>query len=232
MHRIDKQYTATPYYGSRKMAASLSRDLGIPINRKHAQRLMQDMGICAIYPRPNLSKASAGHKIYPYLLRGYKITAPNQVWSTDITYVRLMGGFAYLTAVIDWYSRYVLSWELSNTLDCSFCISALRAALRVRIPAIFNTDQGSQFTSGDFTAILLDRSIQISMDGRGRCLDNIFVERLWRSVKYEDIFIKGYETLPAAESGLGGYFRHYNDIRPHQSLGYKTPAEVHYAQAN
>ena len=154
------------------------------------------------------------------------------MWSTDITYVRLKGGFAYLTAVIDWYSRYVLSWELSNTLDNGFCVSALRAALCKGTPLIFNTDQGSQFTSSDFTAILLDLCIQISMDGRGRCLDNVFVERLWRSVKYEDIFIKGYETLPAAGSGLGDYFGHYNNVRPHQSLSYKTPAEVHYAQAN
>ena len=231
MELIDRQYTTTPYYGSRKMAAHLKKATHKPVNRKHVQRLMQLMGICAIYPKPDLSKKSKSHKIYPYLLRDYKITAPNQVWSTDITYMKLSGGFAYLTAVIDWYSRYVLSWELSNTMDNAFCISALTAALKLGSPIIFNTDQGSQYTSLDFTSVLLDSGIKISMDGRGRCLDNIFVERLWRSVKYEDIFIKGYETLPDANRGLEDYFYRYNNERPHQSLGYKTPTEVHYAQA-
>lgn len=231
MRLIDKQYTTTPYYGSRKMAEQLERDMGRPINRKRIQRLMHEMGIQAIYPRPNTSKPALDHKVYPYLLRGVKIVRPFQVWSADITYIPLAQGFAYLVAVIDWFSRYVLAWRLSNTMEAGFCAAALREALAKGRPEIFNTDQGSQFTSEEFTSELLSRGIQVSMDGRGRALDNVFVERLWRSVKYEDVYIHGYQTVPEAANGLGRYFPFYNDLRIHQALNYATPAEVHHAQA-
>lgn len=227
MHRIDQFYTKWPFYGSRKMMQAL-RDESHSVNRKRISRLMKLMGLEAIYPRPNLSKSHPGHHKYPYLLKGLAIEYSNQVWSTDITYVRLQSGFSYLVAVIDWYSRYVLSWELSNSLDTNFCLTALEKALRQGTPEIFNTDQGVQFTSDDFTGILKAHQIKISMDGRGRALDNIFVERLWRSVKYEDIYLKGYETMPEAYEGLKAYFDFYNNTRPHQSLGYRKPIEVHY----
>ena len=229
MTHIDRKFMDYPFLGSRRMAEILGRDLGLVINRKRMQRLMRLMGIEAIYPKPNLSKPDGAHKIYPYLLRGLKIDRPNQVWSTDITYVPLNGGFAYLVAVIDWFSRYVLSWRLSNTMTADFCTAALEDALRLGRPDIFNSDQGSQFTSTEFTGVLLGRGIQVSMDGKGRALDNIFIERLWRSVKYEDIYIKGYRTIPAAEQGLDSYFDFYNTKRPHQSLDYATPLEIHYA---
>jgi putative transposase len=231
MTMIDEQFTETPFYGSRRMAKVLSRKLGISINRKRVARLMKIMGIAAIFPGPNTSAAHPRHKKYPYLLRDVEITRRDQVWSTDITYVRLKHGFAYLVAVIDWHSRYVLSWRLSNTMDTSFCIDALNEALSKGTPEVFNTDQGSQFTSEDFLAPLIARGISISMDGRGRALDNIFVERLWRSVKYEDIYPKGYETISEARRGLAKYFELYNQRRPHQSLSYQTPAEVHYGSA-
>lgn len=224
---IDETYTDFPYFGSRKMARYLSRKTGVRINRKRIQRLMREMGIMAIYAKPRTSIPDPGHKIYPYLLRGLKVTRPNQVWSTDITYVRLSHGFVYLVAIIDWFSRKVLSWRLSNTMDTRFCREALEEALAKGKPEIFNTDQGSQFTSEEFTEVLKGEGISISMDGRGRALDNIFVERLWRSVKYEDIYPKGYRTMQEAWRGLTEYFKRYNTERPHESLDYRTPAEVH-----
>lgn len=228
MDLIDEIYTNWPFYGSRRMAVEMSDRLGVPVNRKRIQRLMHAMGIRAIGPSPSLSKPDSGHKVYPYLLRGRKITKPDEVWSTDITYVRLQGGFAYLSAVIDWFSRYVLSWQLSNTMDSGFCIEVLKEALQPgKTPEIFNTDQGSQYTCEAFANTVLATGAKLSMDGRGRALDNVFVERLWRSVKYEDIYPKGYQTLPEAESGLGRYFRFYNNERKHQSLGYRPPSMVY-----
>lgn len=226
MRLLDEQYTRTPFYGVLKMAAWL-RENGHPVNCKRVRRLLRLMGLEAIYPKPRLSLLSPGHQVYPYLLRGVRVTHVNQVWSADITYVRLLGGFVYLVAIIDWYSRYVLSWEVSTTLESEFCVSALNRSLQVAKPEIFNTDQGSQFTSCAFTGILKEREIAISMDGRGRALDNIFVERLWRSVKYEDVYIRDYETAPQAIAGLGRYFKFYNRERLHQSLDYKTPEAVY-----
>lgn len=226
MHRIDTLYTDYPFYGSRRMTAALKR-LGYRVNRKRIRRLMAKMGLEAIYPKPNSSQSHPEHRVYPYLLNDLAIERPNQVWSTDITYVRLTQGFAYLVAVIDWYSRKVLAWYLSNTMDTGFCLDCLEAALRHGQPEVFNTDQGSQFTSREYTGRLLDAGIQISMDGRGRALDNVFVERLWRSVKYENIYVKGYETMNEAKTGLAEYFQFYNETRPHQSLNYATPHEVH-----
>lgn len=227
MRLVDEEYMRHPFLGSRRMTEYLRRQ-GEAVNRKRIQRLMRIMGIEAIYPKPKLSKAHPEDKVYPYLLRGLEITAPGQVWSTDITYVPMPRGFMYLVAVIDWYSRYVLSWQLSNTLDGSFCLDALEQALDRGTPEIFNTDQGVQFTAARFTRCLESANIRISMDGRGRCLDNIFIERLWRSVKYEDIYLHAYEDVPALEGGLTTYFGYYNEQRPHQSLGYRTPAEMHY----
>jgi putative transposase len=207
------------------------REQGWEVNRKRIQRLMQMMGIQAIYAKPHLSDPAPGHRIYPYLLRGMKIERVNQVWSTDITYVRLRSGFVYLTAILDWFSRYVLAWEVSMTLDTSFCVSALESALRMGRPEIFNSDQGSQFTSDEFTSRLKSGGIQISMDGRGRALDNVFVERLWRTVKYEEVYLKDYEDVPEAIGNLKRYFRFYNRDRPHQALKYRTPAEVYFSRA-
>lgn len=229
MNLIDEEYTKHPFYGSPKLWACLKR-MGHDINIKRIKRLMRIMGIHAIYPTMNTSKPAIGHKIFPYLLSGVEIARPNQVWSIDITYMRMAYGFMYLVAIIDWFSRYVLSWKLSNTMDKAFCLEALLEALRSGHPDIFNSDQGSQFTSDDFTGILLARDIQISMDGKGRALDNIFVERLWRSVKYEDIYLKNYEAPRDAHKGLDGYFYFYNNERPHQSLNYQTPSEVHFPQ--
>lgn len=226
MHRIDALYTDFPFYGSRRMTAALKR-LGYRVNRKRIRGLMTKMGLEAIYPKPNTSQSHPEHRIYPYLLNDVKIDRSDQVWSTDITYVRLAQGFAYLVAVIDWYSRKVLAWYLSNTMDTGFCLDCLEAALRHGQPEIFNTDQGSQFTSREFTGRLTEAGIRISMDGRGRALDNVFVERLWRSVKYENIYVKGYETMTEAKTGLTEYFQFYNETRPHQSLNYATPHEVH-----
>lgn len=226
MRLLDEQYTRTPFYGVLKMTAWL-RGNGHLVNCKRVRRLLRLMGLEAIYPKPRLSLAAPGHQIYPYLLRGLKVTRVNQVWSADITYIRLLGGFVYLVAIIDWYSRYVLSWEVSTTMESEFCVSALNQSLQVAKPEIFNTDQGSQFTSNAFTGILKERGIAISMDGRGRALDNIFVERLWRSVKYEDVYIRDYETAPQAIAGLGKYFKFYNRERLHQSLDYKTPEAVY-----
>jgi putative transposase len=230
MRLLDEQYTRTPFYGVLKMAAWL-RENGHPVNCKRVRRLLRLMGLEAIYPKPRLSLLSPGHQVYPYLLRGVRVTHVNQVWSADITYVRLLGGFVYLVAIIDWYSRYVLSWEVSTTLESEFCVSALNRSLQVAKPEIFNTDQGSQFTSCAFTGILKEREIAISMDGRGRALDNIFVERLWRSVKYEEVYLHDYQNTPQAIAGLGKYFRFYNGERLHQSLDYKTPEAVYWMSA-
>lgn len=223
MDLIDEIFTDCPFYGARKISRKL-KEFGIPVGRKRTATLMRLMGLEAIFPKRNLSKPHPGHPVYPYLLRGVQITRVNQVWSTDITYIRLKQGFVYLAAVIDWRSRYVLSFRLSNTLTSDFCVEALNDALQYGTPEIFNTDQGSQFTSEDFVGALKKHpSIQISMDGRGRAIDNIFVERLWRSVKYENVYLKGYETIPDAEKGLKEYFNFYNTERHHQSLDYKTP---------
>ena len=231
MRLMDEQYTETPFYGVLKMREWLKREHQIIVNPKRVRRLLRKMGLVAVYPKRNLSKPAPGHKIYPYLLRGLKITRPNQVWSTDITYIRLSGGFVYLVAIIDWYSRYVLSWSVSVTLDNGFCLDALDEAIRkYGKPDIFNSDQGSQFTSTGFTDRLKAEGIQISMDGRGRALDNIFVERLWRSVKYEDVYLHDYATVPEAVLGLRRYFGFYNAERMHQSLDYRTPQEVYEGQ--
>lgn len=227
MGLIDRRYTECPFYGSRRMAAWLSRDKGEAVNRKRVQRLMGLMGLEAIHPKRRLSEPGAGHKVYPYLLRGVEVKRVDQVWSTDITYVGLPGGFMYLAAVIDWHSRYVLGWRLSNTLDGSFCLELLREALASGKPEVFNTDQGVQFTAAAFTGALEEAGVAVSMDGKGRCLDNVFVERLWRSVKYEDVFIRGYETVPQLRAGLGRYFAFYNGERRHQALDYRTPAAVY-----
>jgi putative transposase len=226
MRLIDEQYTACPFYGSRRMTEWLTRQ-GEEVNRKRVQRLMRTMGLEAIYPKPRLSAAGRGHKIYPYLLRGVKVERPDQVWSTDITYVPMAAGFMYLAAVIDWYSRYVITWRLSNTLDGSFCLEMLEEALRSGCPEVFNTDQGVQFTAEAFTGRLLASGVSVSMDGRGRALDNVFVERLWRTVKYENIYILGYETVTELHRGLKEYFAFYNEKRLHQSLGYETPGSVY-----
>ena len=226
MRRLDEQYLRTPFYGIRRMTVWL-RQQGYGVNHKRVARLLRVMGLEAIYPKPQLSPPGRGHKIYPYLLRGVTVTRPNQVWATDITYVRLRQGFVYLVAVMDWFSRYVLAWEVSVTLDSNFCVTVLEWALQGRTPAIFNSDQGSQFTSQEFTQRLQQREVQISMDGRGRAMDNIFVERLWRSVKYEEVYLKDYRNVPEAMVSLGNYFRFYNRERPHQSLGYRTPGEVY-----
>jgi len=226
MRLIDEQYLRTPFYGSRRMVEAL-RCLGHVTNRKRVQRLMRLMGIVAIYQKPNTSKKHPENKIYPYLLRDMKIDKVNQVWCTDITYIPMAKGFLYLVAIMDWSSRYVLSWRLSNTMDVDFCVEALEEAIgRYGRPEIFNTDQGSQFTSHDFTDVLLRHNIAISMDGKGRFLDNIFIERLWRSLKYEEVYIKAYDSVTEARSGIGGWINFYNDERFHQSLDYQTPRHV------
>ena len=225
MKLIDRQYLATPYYGARKIAAWL-KSQGHLVNRKRVRRLMCLMRLKAIYRRPRTSKPVPDHKIYPYLLSGLKITRPNQVWAADITYIPMKRGFLYLVAIIDWYSRYVLSWRLSNTLDASFCVEALEEALRKGRPDIFNTDQGAQFTSEAFTELLEQHGVRISMDGKGRYSDNLFIERLWRTLKYEEVYLKAYQDGREARTGIGDYFRFYNTERPHQALGYRTPAEV------
>lgn len=227
MNLIDQEYTAHPFYGSRRMTAWLCVQ-GHLVNRKRVQRLMQFMGLEAIYPKMNLSKADTGHKKYPYLLREIEASFPGHVWSTDITYIRLSGGFAYCTAIIDWYSRYVVSWRVSNTLDNVFCLEALEEALERGKPEIFNTAKGVQFTSNAFTSILERYSIKISMDGKGRALDNVFVERLWRALKYEDIYLKDYLSVKEARQGIDKYFCFYNNERLHQSLGYRCPREVFF----
>jgi len=227
---LDAEYTRHPFYGTRRMTAWL-RGYGHAVNRKRVQRLMQKLGLAGMAPGPNTSKPHPQHKIYPYLLRGLGINRPNQVWSTDITYIRLAHGFVYLVAVIDWYSRKVLSWRLSNTMDAGFCVDCLEESIQVYgKPEIFNSDQGSQFTSDSFTGVLIRNGITISMDGRGRALDNIFVERLWRTVKYEEVYLKKYESMQDLLMGLTHYFVFYNEERRHQSLDYQTP-DVAYRTA-
>ncbi len=221
MRAIDEQYLARPFFGSRRMGKTIG------VNRKRARRLMRLMGIEAIYPKPKTTVRTLGHKIYPYLLRNMKILRPDQVWSTDITYIPMRHGFLYLVAVIDWYSRFVLSWRLSNTMDSRFCLEALEIALSTGQPEVFNSDQGSQFTSTAFTDRLQASGVAISMDGRGRALDNVFIERLWRSVKYEEVYLKDYVTAWEAEESLAAYFHFYCHERIHQSLDYRTPAEVY-----
>ena len=228
MRLIDEQYLHTPFYGWPRMTAHLRRH-GYAVNGKRIRRLMHLMSLQAIYPKPKTTVAAKDHRVYPYLLRNLEITQPNQVWSADITYVPMQCGFMYLVAVLDWFSRYVLAWQLSNTLDGDFCLEALQRALDLGTPAIFNTDQGVQFTASVFVGCLETSGIRVSMDGRGRALDNVFVERLWRSVKYEDIYLKDYASVPELEVGLERYFHFYNDDRPHQGLQYRTPAEVHFA---
>jgi putative transposase len=228
MRVIDEEYTRTPFYGYRKLTIRLQQR-GYGVNTKRVLRLMRTMGLQAVYPHPRTSIPDPQHKKYPYLLRDVEMTHPNQVWSADITYVPMPQGFMYLVAIIDWFSRFVLTWQLSNTLDGGFCLDALRLALPMAQPDIFNTDQGVQFTAHAFTDELETAHIRISMDGRGRAFDNIFVERLWRTVKYEDIYIKGYSTVPALETGLEDYFQFYNYRRPHQSLDYRVPADAYFA---
>lgn len=226
MRRIDEQYLQTPFYGSRRMTTWLLAQ-GEVVNRKRVQRLMRRMGLEAIYPQPRLSQRGPEARIYPYLLRNVAIVRPDQVWSTDITYVPMPRGYVYLTAVLDWYSRYVLSWELSDSLEGTFCLSALEQALGSGVPEIFNTDQGTQYTSLAFTGRLQRAGVAISMDGRGRALDNAFIERLWRSVKYEEIYLREHATVKSLTRGLASYFQFYCHERPHQGLGNRTPAEVY-----
>jgi putative transposase len=226
MRLIDEQYLRAPFYGSRRMMAWLKTQ-GEEVNRKRVRNLMAIMGLEAIHPGPRTTTRDADHKVYPYLLRGLTVERRDQVWSTDVTYIPLEGGFMYLAAVIDWYSRFVLSWRLSNTLDGRFCLEALEAALEGGRPEIFNTDQGVQFTAKAFTGRLESAGIAVSMDGRGRALDNVFIERLWRSLKYEDIYLKAYSSVIDLHIGLSGWFAFYNHERLHQSLAYRTPAEVY-----
>ena len=224
MRRIDEMHLEFPFYGSRSIAREL-RERGFRVNRKRVQRLMRVMGLESVAPKPNTSKPNEEHPVYPYLLRGLTIERPNQVWAADITYIPLARGFAYLVAIMDWHSRRVLSWRLSNTLDSSFCVEALQEALgRFGRPAIFNSDQGSLFTAKDFTDVLLAAGVKISMDGKGRCIDNVFVERLWRSLKYEDVYLKAYANLVEARAGIERYFHFYNTRRSHRALGHQTPA--------
>jgi len=227
MEKIDRIYTRWPFYGVPRITAVL-RQQGFEINHKRIERLMKKMGIQAIYPKRNMSQPDKEHRVYPYLLGGLHIDRPNQVWAADITYIPLEKGFMYLVAIMDWYSRYVLGWKLSNSLDSRFCVDLLKETLETGQPDIFNTDQGSQFTSYGFVSVLEDKAIRVSMDGRGRALDNIMVERLWRSVKYENVYLKDYQDGRNAFYGLKEYFAFYNNERIHQSLGYLPPCKVHY----
>ena len=230
LRQVDELYTEDPTRGTRRICAALRRR-SVEIGRGKVRKLMELLGIAAIYCKPNLSKAAPDHKLYPYLLRNVKVTRVNQVWSTDITYIRLRSGFVYLCAVIDWYSRYVLSWRLSTTLDAAFCVEALQEALgKYGKPEVFNTDQGCQFTSEDFTSVLENNGVAISMDGKGRALDNVFVERLWRTVKYEDIYLKDYGTVTECRLGLERFFDRYNNQREHQSLNYRFPVEEYFGK--
>lgn len=230
MGYIDKIYTDYPFYGSRRIRYELDKTYHESVGRDHVRRLLRIMVIEAIYPKskPNTSQANDEHRKYPYLLKGLEISRPNQVWGTDITYIKLENGWCYLIAFIDWYSRYVVSWELSPTLEIPFCLTALERALKIALPEICNSDQGSHFTSEQFLKLLLEKNVKISMDGRGRCLDNIFTERLWRTVKYENIFLKSYHAIEEACLGLADYFLFYNTKRPHQSLNYQTPVTLYF----
>lgn len=231
MRLIDEQYTRTPFYGWPRMTAYLQKHCHLLVNHKRVQRLMQRMGVQAIYPKPRTTVPGLAQRVYPYLLRGLAIERPNQVWSTDITYIPLAHGFMYLVAILDWFSRYVVTWQLSNTLDGQFCLDALVRALQFGRPEIFNTDQGAQFTATAFTQTLEQAGIRISMDGRGRALDNIFIERLWRTVKYENVYLMDYATVPDLRAGLTTYFQFYNEERLHQGLGHRTPANVYGGSA-
>jgi putative transposase len=231
MRRLDELYTDNPFYGIRRMTACLRQE-GELVNHKRVQRLLRLMGLEALYPKPNLSKAAPNHRLYPYRLRGVEIERVDQVWSCDITYLPMAKGFVYLIAIMDWYSRYILAWEISVTMEVDFCLDALGRALQVSQPEIFNTDQGSQFTSLAFTSRLLEADITISMDGKGRCFDNIWIERFWRSLKWEDIYLKEYGSVEELLAGLKAYFDKYNQRRPHQSLNYRTPAAVYFEQLN
>ena len=226
MRLIDEQYTKYPFLGSRRIMKWLGTE-GREVNRKRVQRLLRMMGLEAVYPKPKLSAPDRSHKVYPYLLRNVSVERVNQVWSADITYIPMASGFMYLAATIDWFSRYVVSWRLSNTLDGSFCQEMLEEALSTGCPEVFNTDQGVQFTARAWTSRLEEAGVKVSMDGRGRCLDNVFVERLWRSVKYEDVYLRCYESVPELERGLRSYFAFYNGERLHQSLGYRPPVVVY-----
>ncbi len=226
MARMDRQYLKTPFYGSRRMKAWLLAE-GNLVSRSKVRRLMRLMGLEAIYRRPNTSKPAPGHRVYPYLLKGVDVNRVDQVWAADITYIPMAQGFLYLVAIMDWHSRHVVAWKLSNTMDTDFCVAALEAALGKGRPEVFNTDQGAQFTSEAFTQTLHERGIRVSMDGKGRYLDNIFVERLWRSIKYEEVYLKAYQTVAEARVGINAYLEFYNRLRPHQSLGYRSPAEVY-----
>lgn len=226
-HRIDELYTECPFYGSRRITAVLNKE-GVLINRKAVQRHMREMGIAGVCPGPNLSKRALQHKIYPYLLRGITVSHPNHVWGIDITYVRLHSGWMYLVAIIDWFSRYVVSWELDQNLEMEFVLTTVDRALAQAVPLIWNSDQGSHFTSAQYIDRLLTANIQVSMDGKGRALDNIFTERLWRSLKYEEIYLKDYASPREARHHIANYWQFYNHRRPHQSLDYKTPAEVYF----
>lgn len=228
MDRIDVWYTEHPYFGIKRITKHLQEYEDIPVNHKHIHRLMQKMGIQALYQKPDLSKPHPGHEIYPYLLKGLEITRPNQVHGVDITYVRMRGSFLYLVAIIDWYSRYVLSWGLSDTLNSDFCVNTLADALNIAVPDVHNSDQGSQFTSDDYLGVLKQHPVKISMDGRGRAMDNIFTERLWRTVKYEDVYLQDYQNPREARESLTRYFDFYNQGRLHQSLGYKTPSQIYF----
>lgn len=226
MRLIDEEYTRHPFYGTRKMVAYL-RSLGFDINRKRVQGLYQRMGLEAVYPKPNLSRRNHEHQVFPYLLRGVKIERINQVWSADITYIRMRQGFVYLVAIIDWFSRYVLDWQISTTLEAGFCIETLTRTLERANCEVFNTDQGSQFTAKNFVGVLLDKQIQISMDSHGRALDNVFVERLWRSLKYECIYLQEFIAVKELIQAIAMYFEFYNNVRPHQALDYRTPREIY-----
>ncbi len=228
---IDKEYTDHPEYGILKLIFVLKRDHGIEIGKDHLRTLRRVLRLETIYPKPKTSIPFIGHTVYPYLLRNIVASYPNHIWGTDITYIRINGGFCYLSAILDWYSRAVLAWSVSSTLETGFCVETLNEALECGTPHIHNSDQGVQYTDEDYTDILEEREILISMDGRGRCMDNIFTERLWRTVKYENIYTHGYTTIDDVRDGLARYFVHYNTSRPHQSLGYKTPHEVHYQTA-
>jgi len=230
MRRLDEEYTKHPFFGSRKLTVRL-RKAGYAVNRKRIQGLMRRMGLEAIYRKPRLSLPGRQHKRYPYLLKGMTVDRPDAAWCADITYIRLAHGFVYLVAILDWHSRYVLAWSLSTTLEKEFCLEALRGSFRISRPEIFNTDQGAQFTSPEFTGLLERAKIRISMDGRGRVYDNIFVERFWRSVKYEEVYLHEYRTVAEARAHLEVYFRFYNEERPHEALGYRTPHEVYFGSS-
>ena len=225
-HRIDEIYTKYPFYGSRRITVTLQKE-SVVINRKAVQRHMREMGIAGICPGPNLSKRSLEHRVYPYLLGGLNIGYPNHVWGVDITYVRLQGGWMYLVAILDWFSRYVVSWELDQTLEMPFVLNAVERALAQGKPEIWNSDQGSHFTSPQYIERLLEAEVRISMDGKGRAIDNVFTERLWRSIKYEEVYLKEYTSPREARQGIGSYLQFYNHERPHQSLGYQTPAQLY-----